>query len=1202
MRPGSPPFAALACAARATLACAARSSFAALACAARSSFAAFACAAAIACAAALPAAAAPAPGAAGAATQPPPHGSAGSGSQPGTTPAGPPPVPVPLGTALRWRLVGPFRGGRVLAVSGVPGRRESFYFGAVGGGVWRSADAGRVWTPVFDGPPSGSIGALAVAPSNPDVVYVGTGEADMRSDISYGDGMYRSTDGGRTFQAIGLRDSRQIGRILVDPHDPDVVLVAVLGHGFGPNAERGVFRSADGGGSWQRVLHRDDDTGAIDLTADPDHPRTIYAALWNTRRPPWSTYAPLGGTGGGIFRSSDGGLTWSEIAGHGLPAGPLGRIGLAFAGATPFKVPDGDRHSAEESPGTVPAGGGDGHGASGNPGERGRTVYALIDDPHQPGLYRSDDAGQSWRRAGDDPRITSRSWYFGGLTADPVDPETIYVANVSLYRSTDGGRTFAAIKGAPGGDDYHALWIDPAEPGRMILGGDQGAVVSVDGGATWSSWFNQPTAQLYHAATDDRYPYTIYGSQQDSGTVATLSRSDAGQITYRDWFSTGTGESGYILPDPTDPDAVYGGNPGGQLFRFSRRTSQVLDVSPTPGPPGFGAGAAGGPAGPFRYPWTPALAISPHPPHALYQGSQYVHRSTDRGASWTVISPDLTAPARGQEGARTAGGDGGDGDGAAGKAVVYSIAPSPLREGQIWAGTDDSLIHLTIDEGTSWRNVTPPGLPAWSMVSLVEASRYDAGTAYVAIDRHQMDDLRPYALRTRDFGKTWTPIVAGIAATAYLHAIREDPERRGLLYAGTETGVYLSFDDGDHWQPLQLNLPAASVRDLAIHGNDLIAATHGRSFWVLDGLAPLRQLDAAVAAAPVHLFTPSPAIRKRRGESRETVLPPETPAGRNPPAGALIDYWLAAGPEGAPAGDVTLEIRDERGELVRRFASGDPGSRREDAERLPLPTYWLRPAPPLSRQAGLNRFVWDLRYSAPPALHPEASADAVFGEDTPFEPEPPFVLPGTYQLQLTAGGRSATASLRVETDPRVQVPFAALASQLTLSRRIDAALAESYQAVQQLRDLVRRLDQLPTSPAPTAQPPSPASGATSPDSPRRRPAHSGAGSPDGANGLAGAVAALRRKAGELAGRELDFLAVPEKVPSLTTIHLGLAALAVTVGSGDAAPTAQATAAFSAYRVLLDRQVGAWSSLRATDLPALDRRLAAAGLHAVDSRP
>ncbi len=1030
----------------------------------------------------------------------------------------PPASPIPLGSALSWRLVGPFRGGRVLAVSGVPGQPETFYFGGVGGAVWRTDDAGRVWTPIFDGPPSGSIGALAVAPSNPNVVYVGTGEADMRSDISYGDGMYRSTDGGRTFQHIGLADSRQIGRILVDPHDPDVVLVAALGHGFGPNPERGVFRSADGGRSWQRVLFRDDRTGAIDLAADPDHPATVYAALWDVHRPPWSVYAPLGGPGSGLFKSTDGGLTWREITGHGLPAGPLGRIGLAVAG--------------------------------GRPGQRGRRVYALIDAPADAGLYRSDDAGETWRRVGADPRITVRGWYFGEVTADPFDPDVVYLPNVSLYRSTDGGTTFTAFRGAPGGDDYHSLWIDPADARRMVLGVDQGTLVTVNGGATWSSWYNQPTAQIYHVATDDRFPYTIYGSQQDSGTVAIASRSDAGQITYRDWFSTGTGESGYLLPDPDDPDFVYGGDTGGHLYRFSRRTNAVQDISPTPDPPG--------PAGPFRYPWTTALAVSPLPPHALYQASQYVHRSTDHGMSWTFISGDLTAglPADHARGAAAttsaaAAADGND------QAVIYTLAPSPVRPGQLWVGTDNGLIQVTLDDGGSWQNVTPPGLPPWSLVSLIEASRFDAGTAYAAIDRHQVDDLRPYVLRTRDFGKTWTPIAAGIAAGAYVHAVREDHERRGLLFAGTETGVYFSFDDGDRWQSLQGNLPAASVRDLAVHGDDLIAATHGRSFWVLDGLAPLRQLAPAVLSAPAHLFTPAPAVRLLRGVNRETPLPPETPNGTNPPAGALLDYWLAR----EPAGDITLEIFDAHGQRVRRFTSADPPLRHDPEQNFPA--WWLRPGAPPSKHAGLNRFVWDLAWPPPPALHAEASMDAVYGQDTPFDPRGPLVLPGTYQVRLTAGGSTCTAPLRVDPDPRLTVPAGDLEAQVALSLRLDAALAQSFAAIHRLQDLSQRL------------------------------ADRAGALPQSAASPAGAIAALRAQIARLL--DGDPAAADGIGDGLAAVHDTLTGLATSVSLGDGPPTAQAKAAFAALRASLDHQLQAEEALRHNVLPVLNRRLAAGAL-------
>jgi photosystem II stability/assembly factor-like uncharacterized protein len=1105
-----------------------------------------------------------------------------------TAPQGPPPLPVPIGTAaLHWRLVGPFRGGRVLAVSGVPGRPEEFYFGAVGGGVWRSTDAGRVWKPVFDGPPSGSIGALAVAPSNPDVLYVGTGEADMRSDISYGDGMYRSADGGRSWQSIGLRDTRQIARIVVDPHDPDTLLVAALGHGFGPNAQRGVFRSTDGGKSWRQVLRRDDDTGAIDLAADPADPRVVYAALWNVHRPPWSVYAPLGGPGGGLFKSTDGGATWHELSGHGLPAGPFGRIGLAVTGAAGENALDAGapaRSGRAEAGSAVAAG----------------RVYALIDDPHQPGMYVSDDGGGSWQRTGTDSRVTSRPWYFGGVTADPHDADTVYVANVSLYRSTDRGRTFAAVKGAPGGDDYHSLWIDPGDSRRRILGGDQGAVVTVNGGATWSSWFNQPTAQIYHVATDDRYPYTIYGAQQDSGTVAIRSRGDFGQITFRDWFSPGTGESGYLLPDPDDPEAGFGGNPGGQLFRFSRRTNQIQDISPTPGP------AAGAPP---RYPWTAALAISPLPPHALYQGAQYVYRSTDHGMSWTVISPDLTAGTVGSAGSAAGGASTArSADGASGakdhqdQAVIYSLAPSPLDARQIWAGTDNGRVRLTRDDGAAWRDVTPPGLPAWSMVSAVEASRFDAGTAYLAIDRHQMDDLRPYILRTHDFGATWTPAAGGAAGSsipvgAYVHAVREDPYRRGLLYAATETGVFVSFDDGDRWQPLQLDLPAASVRDLAVHGDDLIAATHGRSFWVLGGLAPLRQLDAAVVAAPAHLFTPAPAVRRRRGENHETPLPADMAVGENPPNGVLIDYWLAAdlsaGDKKPAAGDsdsdgektgrgapaVTLEVLDAAGALVRRFTSAEPPPRPTGATASmgtagapgpqPFPDSWLRPAAPPSAHAGLNRFVWDLRYAPPPVLHPEAGDDAVAGLDTPFEPQGPLVLPGTYRLRLTAAAHSETVEMRVEADPRQTLATGTLDQQVAFALRLDAALAAGFEAIGQLRDLDRQLE--------------------------KREAELAAAHRD----LAAPVAKLRHKIAALTGggqdSDDDDDAAAAAHPTLTGVHAGLAALATAVGKGDAAPTAQAVAAFDAWRAQQENLLAAAAALRNADLADLDRRLAAAGL-------
>jgi photosystem II stability/assembly factor-like uncharacterized protein len=1000
-------------------------------------------------------------------------------------------IPREMYSTLKWRLIGPHRGGRVLAVSGVRGQPETFYFGAVGGGVWKTTDAGRTWTPIFDDQPIASVGALAVAPSNPNVIYVGTGEADMRSDISFGGGVYRSTDAGHTWAHVGLTDTQQIGRVLVDPRSADTVLVAALGHGFGPNAERGVFRTTDGGKTWQKVLYKDENTGAIDLAYDPEDARTVYAAMWNTRRVAWSTYAPVTGPGGGIYKSTDGGVTWKELKGHGLPEGQIGRVGLDVAA-----------------------------------GQGGRRVYALI-DARPGGLYRSDDAGENWRLAGTDARILSRAWYFSGINVDPKNPDVVYISNVSLYRSNDGGQSFQAFKGAPGGDDYHALWIDPDDPQRMISGSDQGAVVSVNGGRTWSSWYNQPTAQFYHVAVDNQFPYFVYGAQQDSGTAAVASRGNYGQITFRDWYSVGTGESGYIVPDPDEPGVAYGGSTGGDLYRYTQRTGQVEDISPTPDE--FGSTTN-------RYPWTTAIAITPA--RVIYQASQFLFRSNDNGKSWTTISPDLTLRA-------------GSAKADEGKAVINNVSPSPVRDGQIWIGTDNGLIQLTRDGGKSWQNVTPKGLPDWSIVSIIDASVTDAGTAYAAIDRHQMDDLKPYAYRTHDFGKTWTPITDGIPAPAYVRVVRADPAHTGLLFAGTELGIFVSFDDGDHWQSLQHNLPVTSVRDLVIKGDDLVVATHGRSFWILDDITPLRQLSAEVLKADAHLFRPAVAMRLRKSENRDTPLPPETPAGQNPPAGAIIDYILKSAPEG----EVTLEILDGAGKLVRKFSSADEPRKIEDVHSFP--THWLRPPAPLSKRAGLNRFVWDLRYPQPPALRYDYSIAAASGEDTPTEPQGTLALPGTYQVRLTVAGRSYTAPLEVKMDPRVSVAEEALAHQFTLELKIRDALVESYDAALQARDLRRRLGELRTR------------AGVAPDDKE----------------LADALNALDRKAAALVG--VQPTQPQETRPTLERLNASLASLMTTVGSADAAPTAQASIAFDDYRQLLSRQLEAWAALKEKDLAALN---------------
>ncbi len=1003
-------------------------------------------------------------------------------------------LPEHFYSAMQWRCIGPHRGGRVLAVSGVRGQPNTFYFGSVGGGVWKTTDAGQTWTPIFDSQPVASIGALAVSPSDPNVIYVGSGEADMRSDISLGNGIYKSIDSGQTWSYLGLRDTRQIGRILIDPKDPDIVLVAALGHGFGPNTERGVFRSTDGGKSWTRVLYKDENTGAIDLAFDPDNTRTVYASLWNVHRVAWNAYPPVTGPGGGLYKSTNGGETWKQITGARLPGGKVGRIGI-----------------------DVPA------------AQHGKRVYALVDAGDDSGLYRSDDAGESWTLLSIDPRLLSRGWYFGEVRSDPKNPDLVYVSNVSLYRSVDGGKTFKAMRGAPGGDDYHSLWIDPENPQRMISGVDQGTLVTVNGGKTWSSWYNQPTAQFYHVAVDNQFPYWVYGAQQDSGTAAVISRSDDGLITFRNWHPIGAGESGYILPDPVNPQIVYGGSTSGELYRFDTRTGQVQDVSPTP--------AEIGNKVTHRYPWTTPIAFSFQAPHTLYQSSQFLFRTADGGRTWKIISPDLTLrPSEKEAGAR---------------GVIYTIAPSPLVAGTIWIGTDNGRIQLTRDEGKTWKDVSPEGLAPWSTISLIDASPHDAGTAYAAIDRHQTDDIKPYIYRTRDFGRSWAKITTGIPDDTYVHAVREDLVRKGLLFAGTETGVFVSFNDGESWQPLQMNLPNASVRDLVIKDKDLVIATHGRSFWILDDISPLRELDSTVAAASVHLFKPATAIRVRKNEGRDTPLPPETPAGKNPPAGAIIDYSLKS----VPAGEVTLEILDARGELVRKYSSND--QQRPLDESQSFPTYWFQPPLPLSKKLGLNRFVWDLRYERPRALRYGYGINAAFGEDAVMLPEGPLVLPGTYQVKLTVDGRSYTAPIEVKMDPRVKVAPLALNQQLELEKGILAAMNHSFAVVQQISGLREQLGNVLSQIKP------------------------GTADAD----LAEAVKALDKKAAELIAVEQQY--PPVGIISAASINSTLGSLLVLVTSADAAPTTQANETFLTYKRLLDEQLARWDEMKVKDFPALN---------------
>ncbi len=1002
--------------------------------------------------------------------------------------------PGSLFDGLRWRMIGPFRGGRAIAATGVPGDPNIFYFGAVGGGIWKTTNAGLTWSPIFDDQHVASIGAIEVAPSDRSILYAGAGEADIRSDLSQGDGVYKSTDAGKTWRNIGLRDSHQIGRILIHPSNPDIVYVAALGHAYGPNTERGVYRSTDGGRTWQKVLDKGPDVGAADLAFEPENPQVIYATLWQARRPPWSVYGPLEGPGSGLYKSTDGGDHWTQLTGNGLPTGAWRRSGVAVAR-----------------------------------GAGGQRVYALIDAASGSGLFRSDDSAKTWTRVSSDPRIDSRAWYFSGITVDPKNPDVVYLPNVAVYRSTDGGKDFIVLKGAPGGDDYHYLWIDPTDSARMILASDQGINVSTDTGGSWSSWYNQPTAQLYHVITDNQFPYNVYGSQQDSGTAVVPSRTNHGLIAEYDRFSVGGAESGYIAPDPKDPNIVYVSDTYGTLNRFDKRTGQGQNITPWPAP-AFGVDIS---QRKYRFPWTAPLIFASID-NALYYGAQYVLKTTDGGLNWQEISPDLTGaqanstkPAPGVnltiENAK-----------ARGYGVVYSIAPSPTTAGLIWAGSDTGLIHLTRNGGKTWANVTPPGITDWSKITAIEASHFSAGAAYAAVDRHRLDDNKPYLYRTRDYGKTWTSITTGIEAPSFLNAVREDPVRKGLLYACTETGVFVSFDDGDHWQSLQLNLPTVSVRDLVVHGDDLAIATHGRSFWILDDMSPLREVDSKIAASDAYLYQPATAIRMNAEAFQGSPLPVEIPRAQNPPDGAVIDYYLKS----APTGEVTLEILDAKNQLVRRYSSSDhPVTRRG---RQAIADIWFAAPPSLTTRAGMNRFVWDLRYSpASGATGDPESAQAARGAQG---------LPGTYQARLTVAGQHFTRPLKIVLDPRSSATPADLAKQFDLALKVSRELGRATDATQQIASLRRQLADAKSKSA-------------------------------GDSTLVAAIVSVDSDAARIAG------------PSgLAGVRAQLNAVFNVVDSADRTPPTQAYALFDQASRDLASQFAAWNSLKTGKLVELNRSL------------
>lgn len=996
---------------------------------------------------------------------------------------------------LHWRLVGPFRGGRTQAVAGVPGQPQHFYFGSVNGGVWETHDAGRTWQSIFDDQPIGSIGAIALAPSNPGVIYVGSGEADMRSDIAQGNGVYKSTDAGKAWHFSGLADSQQIQRILVDPTDPNLVYVAALGHPYGPNAQRGVYRSRDGGASWQKILGPNDDTGAIDLAFQPGATNVIYAALWQTRRPPWNVYPPSNGPGSGLYKSSDGGEHWTPIVGHGFPT-QVGRIGISISAAAPQRV------------------------------------YAIVDGDAG-GLYRSDDAGANWKQMTGDQRIWQRGWYFGEISADPKNPDRIYAMNTILLRSDDGGAHFLALKGDPTGDDFHALWIDQQNPQRQILGVDQGALITLNGGKSWSSWLNQPTAQIYHLTTDNRFPYWIYGAQQDSGALALPSRgpSDNG-ITMREFNEvTAGGESGNVVADPDDSQIVF----GGRVDKLDLRTQQTRNVDPTLALPDIHRGA-----------WTLPLTFSPRAPHVLYFANQRMFQTADRGEHWQPISPDLTRmdpPVPKTLDAATAADNPGLGSR---RGVIYAIAPSPLADGMIWAGTDDGLIWRTADGGANWIDVTPKQLTPWSKVGIIEASPFAVASAYAAVDRHRLDDTHPYIYRTRDAGKSWQLVVTGIPENESVNVVRADPVHEGLLYAGTERSIYVSFDDGDHWQALKKNLPTTSVRDIAVHDADLVIATHGRGIWIMDDVSALRQLNAKVDNAAFWLFAPTPAYRVRMPEFTGTPMPKDEPMAPNPPLGAYIDYTLKYNAN-LP---ITLDIFDVSNTLVRHYSSTNQ-VRPADPAKIDVAPEWVVAPSTLSTAAGMHRFVWPIHYAAPAGYKTDSYANGVWAP------------PGNYRVVLTVDGHKLEQPLSVLPDPRITLPASAYAAQFALARQIEQQSVRVQAANRQANELVKAL------------------------------AKAGA-SVDGTSRVA--IDALSARVHDMIGLRITanshnaWAYPPNTTHKFRFLTAALGNLDAAVDGADAAPSVDAQRGFQALVPIVDATLTSWDQLKAHDLAAVNAQL------------
>jgi photosystem II stability/assembly factor-like uncharacterized protein len=1005
-------------------------------------------------------------------------------------------------------MIGPFRGGRTRAATGVPSQPNVFYVGQVNGGVWKSDNYGRTWTPIFDHESIQSIGAIAVAPSNPSVIYVASGEGLHRPDLSVGNGIYKSTDAGKTWTHLGLRDSQQIPALAIDPRDPNRVFAAVLGHPYGPNEERGLFRSTDGGQTWQKVINKNEDTGASDVEIDPSNPDVIYASMWEVREGPWEDNNEVNGTGGGLFRSTDGGSTWNALT-NGLPK-DLSQIYVAIAPTDP------------------------------------RRLYATVGTASGAlAVYRSDDAGENWSKATDDPRPSGR---IGGgdlpiPRVDSKNEDVVYSASTVTMRSTDGGKTWSGFRGAPGGDDYQNLWINPNDPNLILLVSDQGAIVTVNGGVSWSSWYNQPTAQIYHVAVAPTFPYRVCGGQQESGSVCISSRGNDGAITFREWHPVGVIEYGYVAPDPLDPDVIYGGGRS-EVSKFHWSTGQVQNITPIP---------LRNPK--YRTDRTEPTMFSPLDPHVLYFASNVLFKTTDGGNSWQTISDDLT---RLNPGIPASVGNlvpkGADKQ----RGVIYALAPSFKNIDTLWAGTDDGLVWQTRDGGKKWNDITPKELTPWSKVTQISASPFDDDTAYASVSRFRINDERPYIYRTHDDGKTWKLITSGLPDFGPVDTVRADPVRKGLLFAGTENSVWVSFDDGDHWQSLQLDLPHTSMRDLWIHDNDLIVGTHGRSFWILDDITPLREAADLAADKAAHLFTPAPAYRLQRDTNTDTPLPPDEPAAQNPPDGAVIDYYLAH----AASRPITLEILDARGQLVRKFSSDDkPEVTEADLKKQLIPLYWLRPFRSLSSEAGMHRWVWDLHYSTPHSARHEYPIAAIPG-DTPRYPLGPTALPGSYTARLTADGKSYTTPFTVKMDPRVQISAASLEKKFQLEMRVGSLLSETSKAVVQAGSIGEPLEKLSQQATGTAH-----------DS----------------------IEAFRTKLAALLGVASGFAAPPADAVTLTRVNGQVAVLYGQVWQVDAEPTVAQSEAIAATEPDASDTMKRWDALKTLDLPALNRELRAANL-------